>query len=294
MAMVFDADGELAPMEKLLLLAYCEHTDAHGYCWPGMERLMAMTGMSKSTVIRTRKALEEKNLLRHQRRTTKAGDSNTNMYRVNLTKLSSLKRPQREFDDNVIGLLFEEEPDPNSGSDQPMCQPDTPPCHCGTRGGVRETPKPLPEPSTSSSQPSSTKPAGVPRTRTAGEEAPAATPKRQQTARELVKDLPWPSGAPANGKQSRLVSRAMLALASGMTVDQLRAHLTEGRLGDSAYATYWHRLSAGELPQLSVAKATRPNWCGICDERTRQREDNQGLPYRCPQCHPLEATQANR
>lgn len=31
----------------------------------------------------------------------------------------------------------------------------------------------------------------------------------------------------------------------------------------------------------------RPAWCGKCDEHTRQRENDEGMPYRCPSCHPL-------
>jgi hypothetical protein len=35
---------------------------------------------------------------------------------------------------------------------------------------------------------------------------------------------------------------------------------------------------------------SRPPWCGKCSESTRQREDDAGRPYRCPECHPLGAT----
>lgn len=34
------------------------------------------------------------------------------------------------------------------------------------------------------------------------------------------------------------------------------------------------------------AKSDRPAWCGECDEHTRQRENDEGLPYRCPKCNP--------
>jgi hypothetical protein len=39
-------------------------------------------------------------------------------------------------------------------------------------------------------------------------------------------------------------------------------------------------------PEGSPVRALRP-WCGECDEKTRQREDPEGRPYRCPSCHPL-------
>ena len=44
------------------------------------------------------------------------------------------------------------------------------------------------------------------------------------------------------------------------------------------------------LEDLALPKGTpppgRPPWCGVCDEHTRQRENDQGLPFRCPKCNP--------
>lgn len=34
------------------------------------------------------------------------------------------------------------------------------------------------------------------------------------------------------------------------------------------------------------SRSLRPLWCGVCDEVTRMREDSEGFPYRCPECHP--------
>lgn len=33
----------------------------------------------------------------------------------------------------------------------------------------------------------------------------------------------------------------------------------------------------------------KPRHCGECDPRTRQIEDSEGRPSRCPRCHPLTA-----
>lgn len=63
MAMVFAAEG-LEGGEKLLLLAFTNYTDPHGYCWPGEERLAEDTGTSVSTVRRTKKKLISSNLVR--------------------------------------------------------------------------------------------------------------------------------------------------------------------------------------------------------------------------------------
>ena len=42
-------------------------------------------------------------------------------------------------------------------------------------------------------------------------------------------------------------------------------------------------------------RASRAPWCGSCsDDRTRQRENEDGQPYRCPVCHPLAIKNAAR
>lgn len=35
-----------------------------------------------------------------------------------------------------------------------------------------------------------------------------------------------------------------------------------------------------------------PAWCGVCSEATRMGENDDGLPYRCPACHPMEVRSA--
>ena len=143
LTLVFEADPKaLSSGEKVLLLAYANYTDAHGYCWPGLDRLMLMTGLSKSAVIRNRKSLEDKNLLRHQRRTTKDGRSTTNLYRINLARLAQL-RVAAKFDDNVMALEFADDPEPTqeTGPDQAMYQNDTPGFRGDTLGGVDMTPR---------------------------------------------------------------------------------------------------------------------------------------------------------
>ncbi|MBT2450016.1 hypothetical protein J7F03_23660 [Streptomyces sp. ISL-43] len=114
MAMVINAAGLDGP-EKLLLLAYCNRTDAHGYCWPGQSRLVDDTGTSAATVKRVKGRLIRKNLIKSVRRINPTtGESITNMTRVNLPLLNSMKRPPKDYDDNTIQqLTFEpEEPAP--------------------------------------------------------------------------------------------------------------------------------------------------------------------------------------
>lgn len=121
MAMVFAADG-MDGSEKLLLLAYTNFTDAHGYCWPGEERLATITGTSVSTVRRTKKKLVGRNLMKSMRRA-----ETSNLARVNLPLLASMARPRKAFDDNEMERLsFKDASDPSeTGSDQETGQSDT-------------------------------------------------------------------------------------------------------------------------------------------------------------------------
>ncbi|MFB8120616.1 helix-turn-helix domain-containing protein [Streptomyces sp. NPDC056465] len=101
-AMVLEAEG-LDGAEKLLLIAYCNRTDDHGYCWPGQQRLADDCGTSIATVKRVKKKLVEKKLIASQRRLDpKTGEPITNLTRVNIELLESMRRPPRSYDDNVI------------------------------------------------------------------------------------------------------------------------------------------------------------------------------------------------
>lgn len=39
--------------------------------------------------------------------------------------------------------------------------------------------------------------------------------------------------------------------------------------------------------RASLPKTSRPPWCGKCDESSRMRETAEGIPFHCPECHPL-------
>lgn len=101
-AMVLEAEGLDGP-EKLLMIAYCNRTDDHGYCWPGQQRLADDCGTSPATVKRVKKKLIEKKLIASQRRLDpKTGEPITNLTRVNLELLAAMKRRPTDYDDNVI------------------------------------------------------------------------------------------------------------------------------------------------------------------------------------------------
>lgn len=124
MAMVFAAEG-LDGGEKLLLLAYTNYTDPHGYCWPGEDRLAADTGTSPSTVRRVKKKLIGRNLVRSVRR-----PETSNLARVNLPLLASMARARTAYDDNEVERLsFDSPPSggPESGPDLRTVQSDLSP-----------------------------------------------------------------------------------------------------------------------------------------------------------------------
>jgi len=121
MALVFAAEG-LDGSEKLLLLAYTNYTDAHGYCWPGEDRLADDTGTSPSTVRRTKKRLIGKNLVKSVRRA-----ETSNLTRVNLPLLASMVRQRKAYDDNEMEQLSFSAPSSGiseTGSDQQTGQSD--------------------------------------------------------------------------------------------------------------------------------------------------------------------------
>jgi len=166
--LVFQAEG-LNPTEKLVLLAYCNYTDPHGYVWAGVDRIAADTGASPRTVKRVRAALRARGLLATKRRVNpRTGESIPNLTRINLALLESMRRTPREYDDNLVeNLTFDEEPSATpeeTASDLRMGQSDprsnlrrgqsdpgggvklTPPY-----GGVKLAPNPSVHPSESSS-----------------------------------------------------------------------------------------------------------------------------------------------
>lgn len=319
MSMVFEADG-LNGAQKVLLLAYANYTDAHGYCWPGVERLAADTGTSTRTVIRTRKELEAQNLLRHQRR-TRDGRPTTNLYRINLDKLRTMRRTPRNFDDNVMALEFADEavlrPE-KSGSDQLMCQSDTPggdnltppPPQSDTPGGRNLSPNPSEEPSIDPSVRSARESASAAdgeraeRGRTDGQ-SPTITDEHRATARELAEHADL-SRVDARRSQVRHVADALaLALALGYSAESLRWHL-RAKLAEARTVRYvLNSLDPSRLDdiQARTPAPSLPPVCGECEARdgdgivarvvfVENADGNTGA-VKCPRCHPYAKTAHN-
>jgi DNA-binding transcriptional regulator YhcF (GntR family) len=298
LAMVFEADG-LASNETLLLLAYANYTDAHGYCWPGMTRLAAMTGLSESTLKRTRKSLESKNLLRSQRRTSAAGDATSNAYRINLDKLRKMRRSRDDFDDNCLALEFADEP-AEQASDQPIVHPEPTPGHPeptgghpGPRGGVTVTPYPLDRSVNESVRPDARAREPEPEGRT--EDPLKITDEHRQAAAALVDEVDLSKVGARPTQEDQLRDALAAALAAGYPVKQVRRYLGE-KLQEARKTCYlleafsphrWTDIGVQGPAQRSQQLDLPP--CDTCGARkgeplaSRQIETSEGI-RRCPQC----------
>lgn len=303
--MVFNADG-LTSNEKLLLLAYTEYTDPHGYCWPGMTRLAAMTGMSESTIKRTRKVLESKSLLRHQRRASAAGDPTSNMYRINLDKLATMRAAPRTFDDNLMAALeFSDTP-----SEQQIVHPDPTPGHPDptpgqsdrgvgsgwTHGGVTVTSYSESDPREDSSDPEADD----------GRTEPAAPEKEEKgiepEAETVLGAVDISKLGPRPRQRRQLTEAVGAALGSGYSSTQLTGYLrsktSEARTMKYLLGAVTPERLAEEIsestPRLGVLRPV----CGQCEGRdgddisARVIEGADGRLRKCPRCHPHAATAA--
>lgn len=100
----------IPPSAKLVLLALADHADSDGHCWPGIERLVEMTSLGRSSVIRSLAALEQHGMIERVRRSNRS-----NTYRL-----------------GVVGVTMA----------PPQCHHDTPEVSLWHPGSVTMTPEP--------------------------------------------------------------------------------------------------------------------------------------------------------
>lgn len=312
-AMVYAAGG-MSASEKHLLGAYCNHTDAHGYCWPGVDRLADETGMSPRTVQRTNVALRDMNLIKSVHRTNpKTGEQITNLTRVNLTLLASMRRPERAYDDNLVDAITFAEGDTGDDTFSQVRsgrQYDAPRGdnltgggrHSDTPRGDRLTPKTSletsvePPPPTPRESQAPQPPVAV----REEEERSAGTSTATDEAFALVDAAValWEGHRPpSRAERLRIAERATQALSGGASPESVSYALTRDLRADQVRTTAVQvvmgrtaRPGWAEEPvpaPRSSAPAERPEWCGHCDEEKRLLEDEDGRPRRCPDCHPL-------
>lgn len=288
MAMVFAAEG-LAGPEKHLLLAYTNYTDPHGYCWPSEQRLADDCGTSVSTVARQKRSLRAKDLLKSVRRINpKTGEPISNLSRINLPLLASMRRANRSYDDDLMQqITFDETPaaSPQEGSDLLKCHSDgyplsdrqVPPSK--TTGTPRQSDsQSLSDPSgetTTSSRPSMRLvPQQAPHDGGGGGDAPQQEEK-DSAAAAFVDRLPYRGKLPSKQQQSKLIAGVSAALAAGWSEMALRVQLTEETDSAKSLASvYCHRLDPKELP--AAPPLPRP--------RTGEEEPDRPQREKCSGC----------
>lgn len=265
-ALVLDAGG-LSGSEKLVLLAYCNHTDAYGYTWAGVPRIADETGVSERTVQRTNDLLRSRGLLKSAERfNPKTGRQITSLTRVNLDLLASMKRPPRDYADDLITEITFDETEAANLQVIEGCQSDTPrgdnlspsPRQSDTPRGVNLSPKSSVDPSgESSSHPQGQRP----------------------SAEQQLLDLDA-----TEEEMTRVLDRIK---SENPNIRSLSAYVARmAQTGDLAVELAKVRAAA------AAAKAKeRPAWCGECDEVTRWLDADGDHPRRCPRCNAAGNTQ---
>lgn len=304
MAMVFAAEGLDGP-EKLLLLAYTNYTDPHGFCWPSEARLADDCGTSVRTVQRVKTRLVKKKLLKSVRRKNKSGSPISNLSRINLPKLASMARKRDQYDDDLISsITFDDddqgdpeatlrgtpdEPVPASdlltrhdgGYLPPSCQ--VPPAKmAGTyrQDGGQSLSDPLSDPSENSLSPVVAK-AEDARGRASEREklaAPTDEPTTALPSQRGGQAAQQPQEAPQTPATTaeRVVRKAAI-----LQPDEEAAFIQWATTTHNPRTPAWWRTVAkqGDLPDLVAAWRTQtaqaaprpaaavvlPTWCGQCD-----------------------------
>lgn len=304
--MVLDADG-LTPSERMLLIAYANHTDDHGYCWPSISRLMDETGMSRATVKRTNASLREKRLIKSVHRANpKTGKQITNLTRLNIPLLAGMRRPERDYGDNLIEEITFDEDDASSqvsqgAQSEPPRGLNTSPGEAQIEPprGLNTSPKPLKKPLMESPPPALLPPQPNRVTQMQEEEE-----KKKKKTGLRVEALALVDAAvatwvghhpPTAAERRELAQRAAEALRQGAAPEAIHYALThdlEPGQVRSAVAVVMARTAmdgwADPAPEVVQAPAApMPPWCGRCDSPDyRWIQDDDGRVRRCPDCHP--------
>lgn len=93
MVWVWEQQGLAAPT-KLVLLALADNSDDQGVCWPGSRYIAEKTGLSRATIWRHIKLLEERGLVRREERyNPEDGQQIANRYVLNLRAGNSNNAP---------------------------------------------------------------------------------------------------------------------------------------------------------------------------------------------------------
>ncbi len=231
---------------------------------PALATVAGRAGMSVPTVKRTVRELEKLGALVRESRTTAAGNSTSNSYRLRVAEPGSLA---------------------TGGSSAIPSQTHASPDTLGSSGGSSMTPRGVTGDRgvgslvTPNQEPINQEPM----TKTSLSPHDAAAPDQQTRERDDPVSVPNPKEATA---------RRVLAAAgcTGPDADRVIAYYHDKGPG------WWPVVAkAGDLPDriadagsstIGTTRAPRPPWCGQCDERTRMIPLGDDRPGYCPRCNP--------
>jgi hypothetical protein len=88
-------------------------------------------------------------------------------------------------------------------------------------------------------------------------------------------------------RRARLAPAVIMALKAGWTSRTLAVFAGANTSGvRNPYAVLAARLAPAEMPLPHTRRASRPPWCGACDEATRMLGFDGDAPRPCPRCKP--------
>jgi len=103
--------------EKLVLLKLADNANDQGICWPGFEYLVKHTELSRSSLLRALKSLEEKKFIQVRRRKTEDKKQNlSNVYQLTLPSVT-VTLPQYQ-DDTTPSVNVTPEPNNNKSNNE--------------------------------------------------------------------------------------------------------------------------------------------------------------------------------
>jgi hypothetical protein len=269
----------VAGNERLVLLAIADSAEDDGRnAWPSVATLARKTRLDPRTVQRVIRRLQDSG---HLAVATAAGRGGANVYSV-------LMNPTGAATADAVDNAGDGAADPRQTATPgnlppPAPVPPSPRHQCqGTPGTAVPPERPYVRTSTSSRAPATAK-AAEPTPRSGGGGAAGST---SNPVSEVLDSL---GGAwrLTRGQRRRLVPAVRVVLAAGWSPESLAAELGANPDGVRApYAVLRSRLADLAESRAPVSsRPARPPHCGVCVERTRQRETSDGRPYPCPVCH---------
>lgn len=277
-ALVLEAAG-LCAQEKVVLIAFCNHTDPNGKTFAGEARLMREAGMKRTPFQEWRKKLVDRELLFSRRRGRKGGGRTTSDTYVNLAALRAMRDPffgnvtaDRPDDENPFSQVDSNGPDdrakgatrPSNGPDSRAINgPDSRAEPARTAGPIT-LPSPQGEPSTPSPAPTASAAPTVVADRKEGEGDPLLKNDTDPAVASMAQRLP---GKMTQIQRQRTAARIVELVGAGWGVKALEAELTADLGGvRSHFGVYKARLDAlgdiapvadTEAPAASVQTAAR-------------------------------------